>query len=182
MTPQDGAPRWEPVPVPQGDGRHDIGDDVRAAIVQRLMSDWSHDPDLTPAKVRQLAMWAGASVRALLHEIGTLRDMTAAPPASLAPGAPDIPALIERLRTHFNDCFGCQQRGICKEGEALVAEAADALTALSASHEALTQRLELTARDLEWWKTDRDIERTKRIAAEAQVSALTAARDKDETK
>jgi hypothetical protein len=88
MTPQDGAPRWEPVPVPQGDGRHDIGDDVRAAIVQRLMSDWSHDPDLTPAKVRQLAMWAGASVRALLHEIGTLRDMTAAPPASLAPGAP----------------------------------------------------------------------------------------------
>lgn len=70
--------RWEPVPVPHGDGRHDIGDDVRAAIVKRLTSDWSHDPALTPEKVRQLAMWAGASVRALLHELGTLRDMAAA--------------------------------------------------------------------------------------------------------
>jgi hypothetical protein len=67
--------RWEPVPVPQGDGRHDIGDDVRAAIVQRLIDDWSRDPDLTPEKVRQLAMWAAASVRALLHELGTLRDL-----------------------------------------------------------------------------------------------------------
>ena len=62
--------RWEPVPVPQGDGRHDIGDDVRAAIVQRLIDDWSRDPDLTPEKVRQLAMWAAASVRALLHDRG----------------------------------------------------------------------------------------------------------------
>jgi hypothetical protein len=52
--------RWEPVPVPLGDGRHDIGDDVRAAIVQRLMSEWSRDPDLTPEKVRHLAQWAGA--------------------------------------------------------------------------------------------------------------------------
>lgn len=67
--------RWEPVPVPLGDGRHDIGDDVRAAIVQRLTEDWSRDPDLTPEKARQLAMWAGASVRALLHELGTLRDL-----------------------------------------------------------------------------------------------------------
>ena len=56
--------RWEP-----------IGDDVRAAIVQRLIDDWSRDPDLTPEKVRQLAMWAAASVRALLHELGTLRDL-----------------------------------------------------------------------------------------------------------
>jgi hypothetical protein len=75
--------RWEPVPVPKGDGRHDIGDDVRAAIVQRLTEDWSRDPDLTPEKVRQLAMWAGASVRALLHELGTLRDLTTDHPTSL---------------------------------------------------------------------------------------------------
>jgi hypothetical protein len=68
--------RWEPVPVPQGDGRHDIGDDVRAAIVNRLIEDWSRDRDLSQEKVRQLAMWAGASVRALLHELGTLRDLT----------------------------------------------------------------------------------------------------------
>jgi hypothetical protein len=67
--------RWEPVPVPLGDGRHDIGDDVRAAIVERLTSDWNRDPDLTPEKARQLAMWAAASVRALLHELGTLRDL-----------------------------------------------------------------------------------------------------------
>ena len=67
--------RWEPVPVPEGDGRNDIGDEVRAAIVRRLIDDWSHDPDLTPEKARRLAMWAGASVRSLLHELGTLRDM-----------------------------------------------------------------------------------------------------------
>ena len=60
--------RWEPV-----------GDDVRAAIVQRLIDDWSRDPDLTPEKVRQLAMWAAASVRALLHELGTLRLMLDGP-------------------------------------------------------------------------------------------------------
>lgn len=67
--------RWQPVPVPQGDGRYDIGDEVRAAIVERLQSDWSHDPDLTPEKVRQLAMWAAASVRSLLHELGMLKDL-----------------------------------------------------------------------------------------------------------
>ena len=67
--------RYHPVPVPRGDGRHDIGDDVRAAIVERLTSEWSRDPDLTPEKARQLAMWAAASVRALFHELGTLRDM-----------------------------------------------------------------------------------------------------------
>jgi len=67
--------RFVPVPVPLGDGRHDIGDDVRAAIVHRLIEEWRHDPDLTPEKVRHLAMWAGASVRALLHELGTLRDL-----------------------------------------------------------------------------------------------------------
>lgn len=72
--------RWQPVPVPLGDGRHDIGDDMRAAIVQRLISDWSHDPDLTPEKARQLAMWAGASVRALLHELGMLRDLASEMP------------------------------------------------------------------------------------------------------
>lgn len=66
---------WQPVPIPQGDGRHDIGDDVRAAIVRHLMDDWSRDPDLSPEKVRQLAMWAAASVRALLHELGALQDM-----------------------------------------------------------------------------------------------------------
>lgn len=48
---------------------------MRAAIVHRLIEEWRHDPDLTPEKVRHLAMWAGASVRALLHELGTLRDL-----------------------------------------------------------------------------------------------------------
>jgi len=48
---------------------------MRAAIVQRLIADWSADPDLTPEKTRHLAMWAGASVRSLFHEMGTLRDM-----------------------------------------------------------------------------------------------------------
>jgi hypothetical protein len=78
--------RFEPVPVPQGDGRHDIGDDVRAAIVERLTSDWSCDPDLTPEKARQLAMWAAASVRALFHELGTLRDAAAPRPDDRCPG------------------------------------------------------------------------------------------------
>lgn len=77
MTADDPMDRYEPVPVPLSDGRHDIGDDVRAAIVRRLIEEWSRDPDLSPEKVRQLAMWAGASVRSLLHELGTLRDMGA---------------------------------------------------------------------------------------------------------
>jgi hypothetical protein len=73
--PREGVERWQPVPVPRGYGRHYIGDDVLAAIVERLTSDWSRDPDLTPEKARQLAMLAGASVRSLLHELGTLRDL-----------------------------------------------------------------------------------------------------------
>jgi ribosomal protein L37AE/L43A len=96
--------RWEPVPVPKGDGRHDIGDDVRAAIVQRLTEDWSRDPDLTPEKVRQLAMWAGASVRALLHELGTLRDLTTDHPTSLG----DEPT-----------CSRCQSRAVRRIPELL---------------------------------------------------------------
>lgn len=55
--------------------RHDIGDDVRAAIVEKLLDDWSNDPDLTPEKARQLAMWAAASVRSLLYDLGVLRSM-----------------------------------------------------------------------------------------------------------
>lgn len=77
--------RWEPVPVPLGDPRHDIGDDARAAIVERLMSDWSRLPDLKPEQVKHLAMWAGASVRALLCELGVLRDMGEASSAPLGP-------------------------------------------------------------------------------------------------
>ncbi len=87
--------RWEPTPVPKGDGRHDIGDEMRAAIVERLISDWSRDPDLSPEKVRQLAMWAGASVRALMHEIGTLRDSLT--PSAGSPETPEV--LLERLIT-----------------------------------------------------------------------------------
>lgn len=77
--------RWTPMPVPLGDGRHDIGDDARAAIVRRLTEDFERDPDLTPEKARQLAQWAAASVRALLHELGTLRDMDAADPRPVQP-------------------------------------------------------------------------------------------------
>ncbi len=76
--PQENVERWQPTPIPQGDGRHDIGDDMRAAIVARLTEDWSRDPDLTPEKARQLAMWAAASVRSLFHELGSLREMAAA--------------------------------------------------------------------------------------------------------
>lgn len=78
-TSNDNDERWQPTPVPLGDGRHDIGDDVRAAIVRRLTEDWDSVSDLPPAKVRQLAMWAGASIRALLHELGTLRDLSQPP-------------------------------------------------------------------------------------------------------
>jgi hypothetical protein len=53
----------------------DIGDDVRAAIVEKLMDEWNGDPDLTPEKARQLAMWAAASVRSLLYDLGVLRAM-----------------------------------------------------------------------------------------------------------
>ena len=68
--------RYQPVPVPQGDGRHDIGDDVRAAIFHRLHDDFTlAAPWANAEQRRQLAMLAAASVRALLHELGTLRDM-----------------------------------------------------------------------------------------------------------
>ena len=55
----------------------------------------------------------------------------AAPPASPAHGAPDIPALIAQLREQA-----------AKGNGAIYAEAAAALTALSASHAALTATLE----------------------------------------
>lgn len=65
-------------PVPRGDGRHDIGDDTRAAIFHRLHDDFTlAAPWATAEQRRQLAMLAAASVRALLHELGTLRDMAA---------------------------------------------------------------------------------------------------------
>jgi hypothetical protein len=67
--------RWQPVPVPQGDPRHDIGDDMRAAIVERVEEAFAGDPDLTPEKARQLAMFAGACVRSLFYEMGVLRDL-----------------------------------------------------------------------------------------------------------
>lgn len=68
--------RFEPYPVPLGDGSHDIGDEARAAIARRLMEEFPlADPSLTSQQVRNLAMWAAASVRALLHELGTLRDL-----------------------------------------------------------------------------------------------------------
>lgn len=103
MTPD----RWEPVPVPLGDGRHDIGDDVRAAIVRRLMDEWSRDPDLTPERVRQLAMWAGASVRALMHELGMLRDFAGLP--SAGEGAANHTLCRVTSRTHACWCDACQQ-------------------------------------------------------------------------
>ena len=68
--------RWEPAPVPRGDGRHDIGDETRAAIFHRLHDDFTlAAPWMTAEQRKQLAMLAAASVRALLHELGTLRDM-----------------------------------------------------------------------------------------------------------
>jgi len=70
--------RREPVPVPPGDGRHDIGDDTRATIFHRLHDDFTlAAPWATAEQRRHLAMLAAASVRALLHELGTLRDMAA---------------------------------------------------------------------------------------------------------
>lgn len=55
--------------------KYDIGDDVRAAIAEKLIDDWSDDPDLTPEKARRLAMWAAAAVRSLLYDLGVLRSM-----------------------------------------------------------------------------------------------------------
>src|SRR6185369_5131977 len=63
------------------------------------MADWQHDPDLAPEKVRQLAMWAGASVRALLHELGTLRDLSE--PESVRAGG------VERTPVDQIDCPLC---------------------------------------------------------------------------
>ena len=71
-APQTG---WQPL-------KHDIGDDIRAAIVRALMEQWQNEPDLSPERVRHLAMWGAAAVRALLYELGTLRDMTAPPAPS----------------------------------------------------------------------------------------------------
>lgn len=83
--------RYAPVPVPRGDGRHDIGDEMRAAIVRRLTEEWSRDPDLSTEKVRQLAMWASASVRTLMHEVGALKDaLTTAAPAPQEPPTIEI--------------------------------------------------------------------------------------------
>lgn len=72
---------YEPVPVPRGDGRHDIGDDTRTAIFHRLHDDFTlAAPWLTAEQRKHLAMLAAASVRALLHEIGTLRDLAGETP------------------------------------------------------------------------------------------------------
>ena len=74
--------RFVPVPVPVGDGRYDIGDDARLAIFEQLLHDWRFEEGvLTPEKKRQLAMLAAASVRAVLHEIGTLGAMHQPAPA-----------------------------------------------------------------------------------------------------
>lgn len=80
--------RWQPAPVPLGDGRHDIGDDTRAAIFHRLHDDFTlAAPWTTAEQRRQLAMLAAASVRALLHELGALREMESAgsPPRGFTP-------------------------------------------------------------------------------------------------
>lgn len=70
------ADRFEPTPVPPGNGRHDIGDNTRAAIFHRLHDDFTlAAPWLTAEQRRHLAMLAAASTRALLHELGTLRGM-----------------------------------------------------------------------------------------------------------
>lgn len=92
---------FEPTPVPLGDGRHDIGDTVRAAIANRLIEEWAGDRDLSPEKVRQMAMWAAASVRSLLHELGTLRDL-------VRPEALDLPTL-RYLRSHCPKIVGGYQ-------------------------------------------------------------------------
>lgn len=83
--------RWQPMPVPLGDGRHDIGDDARAAIFHRLHDDFTlAAPWMTAEQRRRLAMFAAASVRALLHELGTLRDLT---------GESQLSAQDEEIRT-----------------------------------------------------------------------------------
>ena len=63
-----------PYPVPRGDGRHDIGDDTRAAIYRRLVEEFGRVNGVTQGQAHHLAMLAAASVRSLLHELGTLRD------------------------------------------------------------------------------------------------------------
>lgn len=84
--------RWEPTPVPLGDdpSKHDIGDDVRTAIVHRLIDDFALGHAEVPVETRrQMAMLAAASVRALMAELSVLRTM----------GAPsDPPSLTETER------------------------------------------------------------------------------------
>jgi hypothetical protein len=101
--------RWEPVPVPQGDGRHDIGDDVRVAIYHRLHDDFTRAaPWMTAEQRRQLAMLAAASVRALLHELGTLRDFAEpeSPAAQLAATHAAIRALRDTWRKEADELDG----------------------------------------------------------------------------
>jgi hypothetical protein len=83
-------------------------------------------------------------------------------PVVAAPGAPDIPALIERLRhaAHVSMVSADNEDYYCGVTIKDALAAADALTALSASHEALKAMQLYTLQQLE--------------AAEAQVAALTA--------
>jgi hypothetical protein len=98
--PQDD--RWQPVPVPLGDGRHDVGDAVRAAIAQRLIEDFGRLPELTPQQVHHLALFAAASVRSLLHELGTLRDMS----VLVAAPVPRLEGTAQEVGTPFNISTG----------------------------------------------------------------------------
>jgi hypothetical protein len=143
------------------------------------------------AEIRKRAhvMWVQGSQRSWVLLDDVLSLLTAEPEP--APGAPDIPALIAELqnRAHY------YQNRDTAEGQLFLA-AADALTALSASHAALKQKASgyhrraqqaeaaIAAKDTggnslgrmlanagyQHWK-----ERAE--AAEAQVTALTAARD-----
>lgn len=87
-------------------------------------------------------------------------------------GAPDIPALIVRLRAAADAYDNYAKHDFER---ALLREAADVLTALSASHEALKERVV-------WFEKSGGVaahtrvfeEMAKREAAEAQVAALTA--------
>jgi hypothetical protein len=98
---------WRPVPVPEGDPRHDIGDDARIAIVQRLQPILETD-GLSAERARQLAMFAAASVRALLYELGVLRDMSGPSTSGVKAGDMLARCCNHPNATHELICCVCQ--------------------------------------------------------------------------
>lgn len=107
-----------PVPLlpPDENGKvpHDIGDEARAAIAQRLIEAFTElAPALSAETVRQLAMIGAANVRALLYELGVLRVLTSPPSDAASVEEKRRQALCSHYvgaRSGGNDYIRC---GVC---------------------------------------------------------------------